>query len=389
MTQVTTTRNVPFGRPWINDQDRQAVQRVLEGHILAHGDECKGFEEAFAGFMGPGAWAVSLSSCTAGLHLAYLQHGIGPGAEVLVPAQTHTATAHAVELVGARPVFVDCDPATGNVTAEALEAAITPETRALSVVHFLGLPCDMPSIMEVAQRHDLFVVEDCAIALGARIGSTHVGMFGDIGCYSFYPVKHIATGDGGMAVTRHEEVAARLQKWRAFGVDRNYKERILPGMYDVPALGLNYRMSEIQGALGRSQMDRLDENLRRRRENYARLQAALTDVEGVRILDGDRRGVTHAHYCLTIVLDDALGPHRDDIVRALNEVGIGTSIYYPQPVPRMTFYREKYGYDAAKYPHATKISDHSIALPVGPHLTSEDMDYMLTVVPEVLARGWA
>src|SRR5262249_4310058 len=146
----TTTRTIPFGRPWLTDDDRQAVAEVLEGHILTHGPQCHDFEAEFAAFMGEGTHAVSVSSCMAALHLACLHFGFGPGDEVVVPAQTHVATVHAVEWVGATPVFVDCDPATGNLTADRIEAALTPRTKGILVVHFVGIPCDMPPIVELA-----------------------------------------------------------------------------------------------------------------------------------------------------------------------------------------------------------------------------------------------
>ncbi len=364
---------IPFGRPWITDADKAAVARVMESPILAHGPEGRGFEDAFTRYTG-GGHSVALSSCTAALHLSYMQAGIGPGDEVLVPAQTHVATAHAVELVGAKPIFVDCDAQTGNVTAKALDEAITSKTRALSLVHFLGLPCDMPAIMGVATENDLMVVEDCALALGARVDGVHVGLWGDTGCFSFYPVKHITTGDGGMLISKHEEVAAAVGRLRAFQVDRNYDERALPGMYDVPGLGLNYRMSEMQAALGTSQLQRMEENLARRAENHARLRAGLEKIPGVRVLHDDDPKKVDSHYALSMVIDDAQDGFRDAVVRKLNQKGIGTSIYYPHPVPRMAYYRNKYGYDASAYPGAECVSDCGIALPVGVHVGLADMD---------------
>jgi dTDP-4-amino-4,6-dideoxygalactose transaminase len=370
-------RTIPFGRPWIDDDDRRAVQRVLEGHILTHGPECKAFEAEFGEFLGAGAHCITTSSCMAALHLAYLHFRIGPGDEVIVPAQTHTATVHAVEWVGARPVFVDCDPATGNLTAEAIAAAVTPRTRAISVVHFLGIPCDMPRIMEVATRRDLTVVEDCALAVGARIGQKHVGLFGDAGCFSFYPVKHMTTGEGGMFLSRHATVVEGVGKLRAFGVDRTHSERSVPGMYDVPTLGLNYRMSEMQAALGRSQLRRVGAMLERRRVSFEALKRGLAGALGTRILDATDPAARSSHYCLSVVLEGPLAARRNDVVARLNTAGVGTSIYYPQPVPRMTYYRNKYGYDSSRFRHAEDISDHSIALPVGPHLTDDDLTYIV------------
>jgi dTDP-4-amino-4,6-dideoxygalactose transaminase len=371
---VSDAAPIPFGRPWLDDEDRAAVARVLEGHILTHGPECAAFEREFAEFVGGGVHCVSVSSCMAALHLAYLYLGVGPGDEVIVPAQTHVATAHAVEWTGARPVFVDCDPATGNVTAELIEAAVTPRTRAIGLVHYLGIPCDVPAIARVAGRHGLRVVEDCALALGSRFAGTHVGVVGDIGCFSFYPVKHLTTGEGGMLVTRDAAAAAAIARLRAFGIDRTHAERALPGMYDVPGLGLNYRMSELQAALGRSQLRRLPEALERRRSNFHAIAGALAGIPGVRVINSTDPRAENSHYCLSLILEGALAARRDELVRRLNAAGIGTSIYYPQPVPRMTYYREKYGDDADGFPAASELSDASVALPVGPHVGVGDAE---------------
>jgi perosamine synthetase len=373
---MSRERTIPFARPWITAQDREAVLAVLESPILTHGPQCKAFEQEFGRIAGEGCHAVSVSSCMAALHLAYLASSIGPGDEVIAPALTHTATAHAIELVGARPVFVDCDAETGNVTAEAIAAAISSRTRAIALVHFAGIPCRMDPIMEIAARNRLLVIEDCAIALGARFKHTHVGLVGDAGCFSFYPAKHITTGEGGMFITRHAEVAAHVARLRAFGVDRGFTERSIPGMYDVPTLGLNYRMSELQAALGCTQLARLEENLARRQSNFSRLKQRIQTLSGMRVIDSTDSDAPNSPYCLSLVLEGALAGRRNEIAGRLNVAGIGTSIYYPQPVPRLSYYREKYGYDASRFPNAARISDHSLALPVGPHLAAEDIGYM-------------
>ncbi len=376
-----TKREIPFGRPWIEDADKQAVLDVLNGYILTHGPQCKGFEADFVAHMG-GGHAISTSSAMASLHLSYLCQDIGPGGEVIVPAQTHVATVHAAELVGATPVFVDCELTTGNMDLDKVEAAITPRTKAISVVHFCGIPVAMPKLMAIAERHGLKVVEDCALAVGSRYDGVHVGLFGHTGSYSFYPVKHITTGEGGMLVSQYPDLLDRIAKFRAFNVDRSHTERTIPGIYDVTGVGLNYRMSEMAAALGRTQLAKIDRILARRAENFARLKAGLAGVAGVHVLDSADPKATSSHYCLIAVLSGPLAARRDDLVRALNAEGVGTSVYYPHPVPRLKYYREKYGYDAAKYANAAVISDNSIALPVGPHLTVSDMDY----VAETFAR---
>jgi dTDP-4-amino-4,6-dideoxygalactose transaminase len=377
-------RTIPFGRPWITDAERKAVLEVLEGPILTHGPQCKGFEAEFAAFLGKDAHAVTVSSCMAALHLSYFAMGVGPGDEVIVPAQTHTATAHAVELVGARPIFVDCDPLTGNLTPDRIEAALSPRTKAISVVHFLGIPCAMPEIVDLAALRGLKVVEDCALAVGSRYDGRHVGLFGDAGCFSFYPVKHITTGEGGMFVTRHADLAESVARKRGFGVDRTHSERAIPGMYEVPQLGLNYRMSELQAALGRAQMRRIDENLSRRRRNFEILKGALGGESRVRALDASDPRQKSSHYCMSVVLEGKAAGQRNDLVGKLNQAGVGTSVYYPAPVPRMRYYADKYGYEAGRFQEAAGISDRSVALPVGPHLGPEDVEYIGKVFVETL-----
>lgn len=380
---MTATRKIAFGRPWITESEREAVLGVLAGDVLTHGPQAQGFEQEFAAFMGNGAHAVTMSSGMAALHMAYWQLGIGAGDEVIVTAQTHVATAHAVEVVGARPVFVDCRPGDGNIDPDLIEAAITPRTKAIGLVHFLGIPCDMTAIMAIANRHGLKVIEDCALALGSRHHGVHVGLFGDAACFSFYPVKHITTGDGGMFVSRHKDLAERVAKARAFGVDRSFAERSVPGLYDVPTLGINYRLSDINSAIGRKQLERIGIILERRQANFEALKRGLSAIRHTAILDTGTNGAVNSHYCLSVVLEGPLSARRNDAVIRLKEAGVGTSVYYPQPVPRLTYYRTKYGYDPARYAQAARISDQSIALPVGPHLEADDMEYIIQHVSTI------
>lgn len=375
-------RDVPFGKPIIGDEERAAVDAVLRGTTLTHGPLVKEFEAAFAGFTGAPR-AIAVSSATAGLHLAYFYLGIGPGDEVIVPAQTHTATAHAVEYVGAKPVFVDAESTTGNIDIDAIEAAITPNTRALSVVHYLGMPVDMHRIMEIARKHDLFVVEDCALAIGTYLDGTHAGLFGDIAAYSFYPVKHITTAEGGMVITRRNDVADAVSVQRAFGIDRNIvAERPIPGSYDVQGLGFNYRLNELGAAIGIEQVKRIPAFLEARHANYAALQVGLEGIEGVSTLESSDDRFVSSHYCHLAILDAPLAEKRLEIMMAMKARGVGTSIYYPRPVPLFTYYAQKYGYQPGQFPNAERISDQGIALPVGPHLDADDMAYVADTLAE-------
>jgi dTDP-4-amino-4,6-dideoxygalactose transaminase len=374
-------RTIPFGRPIIGDEERAAVMAVLSGHILVHGPRAKEFEQNFAAWTGA-PHAVSVANCTAAMHLLYFSWGIGPGDEVICPAQTHTATAHAVELTGAKAVFVDAERRTGNIDIAAIAAAITPRTKAIAVVHYLGMPVEMEGVVALARRHGLKVVEDCALAIGTRVDGVHAGLFGDAGAFSFYPVKHMTTAEGGMIITRDGDLAAKLLRQRAFGVDRTVSERSVPGEYDVTMLGFNYRLNEIAAAIGIEQIRRLDDILARREANYRRLYDGLTGVAGITLFDEPKAGQVSSRYCLSMMLDERLTPQRPEIIAALNARGVGTSIYYPRPVPDMTYYRDKYG--AVNMPNAAWISYSGIALPVGPHLGAEDMDYVVQVVADVL-----
>ena len=379
-------RSIPFGAPILGDSERQAVLEVMDSGILVHGPRFKAFEAAFAAFTGA-PHAVAVASCTAGLHLAYFHLGLGPGDEVIVPAMTHTATAHAVELTGARPVFVDAEERTGNIDLQQLAAAITPRTRAISVVHFLGMPVDMAQVNAIAKQHGLFVVEDCALGVGSRFQDIHVGLHGDVGCFSFYPVKHMTTGEGGMLITRDGEIARSIGLKRAFGVDRHVGERKVPGLYDVVDLGFNYRMSEVEAAMGICQLERVPSFLARRRANHEAMTKGLQGIDEVELLDSSHGPFQSSYYCLSMLLAPKLAPKREALMSALGSRGVGTSIYYPAPVPRMTYYRAKYGYPAGGFPRAERISDTSVALPVGPHLDEADVDYVVAAVKESIQEA--
>lgn len=382
-------REIPFGRPMIGAEEREAVLRVLDSPQLVHGPTAKAFEAAFAAALGPNASATSVSSCTAGLHLAYMHLGIGPGDDVIVPAETHVATAHAVEITGARPVFVDCDAQTGNIDVEAIEDAITERTKALSVVHYLGLPVRMDSVLEIARKYKLFVVEDCALAVGASLEGVACGLLGDVASFSFYPVKHMTTAEGGMVVSRHPDVIASIENIKAFGYDRSPAERKVPGVYDVARLGINYRMNEIAAAIGIEQLKKVDGFARRRRENASALRQHLAEIQEVTVLaDGDRRAV-HANYCLVAVLNGRLAERRSEIMQAMQKAGVGTSVYYPVPLPLSKYYRGKYHGSESSFPNACRISRDSIALPIGPHLDSDDMRVIASELKSAIIKSKA
>ena len=379
-------KTIPFGRPMIGEEEKSAVMEVLNDPILVHGPRSKEFENSFAAYT-KAPHAVSVSSCTAALHLSYFYLKLKAGDEVIVPAQTHNATAHAVEFCGAKPVFVDAEIKTGNIDIDQIEPLITERTKAISIVHFLGMPVNMDRINEIAKKYGLFVVEDDALAIGTYYKGVHAGLLGDAGCFSFYPIKHMTTAEGGMLITRNEEIATGITRQRAFGVDRTQGERKIPGIYDVTMLGYNYRMNEIQAALGIEQVKRMNEFLKQRKLNYERLYDGLKEIDEIFLFQSSHGDYQSSYYCLSMLLNESLVKKRFEIVDYLKGHGVGTSVYYPHPVPHLTYYKEKYDYGEETYPVAAMISNGSIALPVGPHLNIEDMDYITETIKKAIKES--
>jgi len=375
---------IPFGKPLLGDAERSAVNEVLSGTTLVHGPRATEFEAAFSTYTGAMA-SVSVSSCTAGMHLVYFALGLGPGDEVVVPAQTHVATAHAVRLTGARPVFVDSEELTGNIDVSLIEDAITPRTRAIAVVHYLGVPANMAELVRIAHDRNLFVLEDCALALGAKRGGRHVGLLGDVGVFSFYPVKHMTTTEGGMIITNDLEFAARLRLLRAFGVDRSHGERSVPGMYDTVDLGFNYRMSEVNAAIGTVQLTRVPDFLLRRKSNFEEISAMLETrlpADCWIVPQPCDESMTSSHYCMSVMLGGSLASSRGDIMKYMTDHGVGTSVYYPHPVPRMSYYQKSIVGKVHPVPIATRFSDQTLALPVGPHVSEDDREIIVGTLLE-------
>jgi perosamine synthetase len=246
----------------------------------------------------------------------------------------------------------------------------------------------MDRVLDIARRNDCFVVEDCAIALGATYRGTHVGLHGDIGCFSFYPVKHITTGEGGMVITNRDDVAERVSKQRAFGIDKSVlADRRHTAAYEIEHLGLNYRLGEVGAAIGVEQMKRLPGFLEKRERNFQLLFDGLSEVDELRVLDTGRNGNRRSsHYCLVAVLDEALQERRERIIDQLKASGVGTSVYYPKPLSETRFYRETYGYEAGSHPVAASLSYGSIAFPVGPHVEDRDIDAIVETVKRVMSE---
>jgi dTDP-4-amino-4,6-dideoxygalactose transaminase len=380
-----TDAPIPFGKPQVDAAETAAIQRVLESGIFVHGKMTHEFEAAFAARAGA-QHAVAVASCTAGLHLSVIAAGAKAGDLVAVPAMTHVATSHVLEHCGATPVFVDVEPDSGNVSAAGITAAAGNRSlRGMMVVHYLGLPCAMDEIGALAAKAGAFVIEDCALALDATFDGRKVGNFGLTGCFSFYPIKHMTSVEGGMVTTNDPDIAGVVAQRRSFGYDQTVEKRKVPGVYDVNALGFNYRMSEVEAAVGLAQMAKLDAFQRARAENFRRLQASLADIDELTIFAPKQGKAQSTHYCLNATLPRDGRIPREAVMRELGSRGIGTSVHYPSAVPLFTYYREKYGYRPGQFPNAEWIAAQTISLPVGPHLPPDGPERIGRAVKEAIA----
>ncbi len=359
--------NIPFGKPLIKKEEKNAVSKILNNPILVHGPKTPEFEALFSKFTNS-KYSIAVSSCTAGLHLFYFTLGIKKGDEVIVSSQTHVATAHAIELVGATPIFIDSNTEDGNIDVKKIEEKITKKTRAICIVHYLGIPCDIEELLKIKKKYKLYLLEDCALALGSKYKKKHVGLFGDAGVFSFYPVKHITSAEGGMIITNNLNLSKKLKINRAFGVNKTHSKRSIPGMYDVESLGFNYRMSEIHAAIGCEQIKKIKSFLNIRKKNFNHLKRLFSKNDDIKVIDTYEVNKVNSHYCLMLLLPNQNQKNRSKLINELKKNQIGTSIYYPHPVPRLNYYKKKYKFDKNKFINSIMFSDQTICLPVGQHL---------------------
>ena len=380
---------IPYGRQGIHDDDVEAVVRVLRGDWLTQGPEVEAFEAALAARCGA-RHAVACANGTAALHLALLAAGIGPGDEAIAPAMTFLATANAAELCGARARFADVDPASGLVTAETVAAAVTGATRAVLPVHFEGLPADVEAIAKVVDRDRVTIVEDACHALGAVARGVPVGACerSDLAVFSFHPVKHVTTGEGGAILTNRDDLATRLRELRSHGMTRD-PDRMRatevegPWVYEMRALGLNYRITDFQCALGRSQLARLEASLARRRAIADRYDAAFAGIEPVARPPRPARFESARHLYVLRVDWAALGTTRARAVAALRDRGIGTQVHYP-PVPLQPWYRDRYGHAEGDFPGAEDHHRRCLSIPMFPAMSDGDVERVVAAVTEVV-----
>ncbi len=380
---MTYKISIPFSIPDISEDDKKAVLSALESRWLTGGPKAKDFEHLFASYIGV-KYAISVNSCTAALHLALKAFDIKPGDEVIVPDLTFAATANCALFCGARPVFADVDPKTFNLSAEDLQKKITAKTKAVIPVHYGGQSCDMDAIMEIAQDYHLHVVEDCAHSAGASFKNQKTGTFGT-GCFSFYPTKNMTTFEGGMITTDDEAIAKKCQLCRSHCMTKNAFDREkLSWYYDVVDLGYNYRLNDVQSALGISQLKRLDQMNEGKQQNARYLTSKLSKISGI-ITPHEANNRNHIYHLYVIrVVKDVFGISRDELFRKLSLKGIGLSVHYT-PLHLLSFYKNMFGYKKGDFPVAEALYDEILSLPMYHQLTTEQMDYVAQQIKESIS----
>jgi len=371
---------IPITKPYFTKDEEKAVNEVLRSGWLVQGPKVKEFEEMVAKFTGA-KYAIATTSCTTALHLSLVALGIGPGDEVLVPAFTFIASANVVEHQGAKPVFVDIDPKTFNIDISKIEKAITKKTKAIMPVHLFGLSADMKPVMKIAKKYKLFVVEDAACALGTKYYGKHVGTFGNTGCFSFHPRKPITTGEGGMIITNSKKLAQKLESLRDHGAvisDLARHKKSAFRLSDHNLAGYNYRMTDIQGAIGIEQMKKLQFILKERKKRAEIYNKLLRNNPYFSIpFLPKNSNHTYQSYVLRIKKESPVS--QDELAEKLIKLGIslrpGT-----QSVPHLSYYRQKYGYKDSDFPESFKVENRTLTIPLFVTMSKEEQNFIINTL---------
>jgi dTDP-4-amino-4,6-dideoxygalactose transaminase len=376
-----------FGQPAIEQAEIDEVTDSLRRGWLGTGPKVARFEQQFADYKGVRS-AVAVNSCTAALHLSLLAAGLSPGDEVITSALTFCATVNAIIHAGATPVLADVDPATMNISTDDVRRRITPRTRALVVVHFAGMPCEMDALLALAERHQLRLIEDCAHAIETEHDGRKAGTFGQFGCFSFYATKNVCTGEGGMILARDEADIRRLKMLALHGMSHDAWRRYSDAgfkHYEIVECGFKYNMMDLQAALGIHQLARIERCWERRREIFWRYRADLAALPIVVPQDA-APAHRHAYHLFPILIDpEQAGLARDAFLDQMTAHNIGVGVHY-RSIAEHPFYRERFHWNAHDYPNAFRIGRHTVSLPLSPRLADRDVDDVVQAVHRIL-RG--
>lgn len=357
---------IPIARPNIGQEEIYEVTKVLRSAELSHGRWVEEFEEMFAKYVGT-KFAIAVSNGTVALHLSLLSLGIKKGDEVITTPLTFMASSNSILYVGAKPVFIDIDPKTFNINQKLIEQKITVKTKAILPVHLYGLPADLENILRIAKKYNLYVVEDAAQAHGAKIGNKVVGSFGDLGGFSFYSTKNMTTGEGGMITTNNENLAKKIRMFRNHGMEKKY-------FHDI--LGFNFRMTNIQAAIGIQQLKKLNHFNQIRINNAKFLTVNLSAVDSIQT-PFIPTGLTHVFHQYTILIKNGK-EKRNDLSSYLQKNGVATMIYYPIPVHKQKFMQKMYR--NVNMRNAEKATNCILSLPVHPLVTNRELQKIIKLI---------
>jgi dTDP-4-amino-4,6-dideoxygalactose transaminase len=378
---------IVFGAPQIQDPEIEEVVATLKSGWLGTGPKVARFEAAFAEYKSINSQKVAaVNSGTAALHLSLLASGVRKGDEVIAPAMTFCATINAIIHSGATPVLADVEADSMNIDPDDIERRITEKTRAILPVHFAGRPCNMDRIMEIANRYNLKVIEDCAHAIETEYKGKKAGTFGDFGCFSFYVTKNVATGEGGMVIAKKDEDISRIKvlalhgmnkdAWHRFG-DEGYKH------YQVTEAGFKYNMMDIQAAIGIHQLERVDENLKCREAIWNRYQDAFSGLPVIRPSDPEQ-DTRHARHLYTLLIDQRnTALSRDQFLIEMTNRNIGIGVHY-QSIASHPYYQDTYHFNINDYPNSKLIGEQTISLPLSPELDKDKISRIINSVIEII-----
>lgn len=388
--------HIPFHVPSLGEDDIPGVVEVLRRGWVTTGPRCREFEQEFAQFLGGDVHCIAVNSCTAGLHLALEAIGVGPGDLVVTTPYTFTTTAEVVRYLGADVSFVDVDPETFNLQPEAVEAHLQSmpaseraRVKAILPVHYAGLPCDMTGFSALAEREGLRLVDDAAHALPTRHQGRWIGTFGDASAFSFYATKTLCTGEGGMVVTPHEELAQRMRVMRLHGISRDVFDRYTSTApawyYEVVEPGFKYNLTDIAAALGLSQLRKVGQFRDRRADIARRYTAGLTGVEGLQGPPDAADPDEHSWHLYALRLAGGRAV-RDAFIEEMAEAGISTSVHFI-PLHLHPYWRDRYRLTPADLPVATQVFEQEVSLPIYPAMTDDQVQRVVDVVPQALHRA--
>jgi dTDP-4-amino-4,6-dideoxygalactose transaminase len=386
VTQTVPWR-VRLAHPFFPDFDAEAFKRLLNSGWLTNAAEVQAFESAFAAYLG-GGHAVGVSSCSAAIHLALLAHGLGPGSEVITSPMTFAATVNAIVHVGATPILVDVEPDTLNLDPAALAKAITPQTRAVIIVHFAGHPVDLAPILALKEQYGFALIHDAAHATEAQIAGKSIALYGDTSCFSFYATKNLSLGEGGMLVATNPAIAETVRQLRMHGMSLGALERHGDNMerwrhWELERPGFNYKMTELVAHLGQQQLRRLDEWHARRAKLVELYNTGIAGVAGIRTLS-HRPGHRHAHHIYVILLERP-DLDRDLFICLLRQKGIECSIHY-RAIYELRWYRNQFDWSPDDFPVSTDASRNCITLPLHPQMNEAQVNLVVEVLVDLLKK---